>query len=720
LDRVVIRMMRPILFGQRTLAGETDATSGDGIVSQGASMPSTEEQPGSWKWFEIGLVVLVLLLHLYPTLSPPASLMNWYTNDDAFYYFKVAENITAGHGITLDGINVTNGFHPLWMLICVAIFWLAKYDLLLPLRLLVMVSALCSAGTGVLLFRLLRKFTSAETGMLVAAIWVFLPYISIQVFQGGLESPISAFLLTWLVYLLVHHSEKGLSFWNWAIIGLAAALTVLARLDNIFVVLLLGVWFVLRFTTPFLRTIAIGDLASIYILGLLSFFVCLRAGWCTLEDAGHALWLIGAGLLVIPLVFLLFGMYSYEGEPATWRFFGRSLASTVVAVAAITLILLAVATGVTGQAFPFAPVFLFSAGLLLTTPAIRLGARALFNADRSPLTGTPPIRSRAFWRIVSSRATAYYLPVIVLVGAYLTFNLLYAGTAMPVSGQIKQWWGVLYADLYGSVMNRGLSEVMGNDAWGLAMLPLRSMQAAISTHFDYQAVPILVKTAAAAGVVALLVAQGRWVVRLLDQLVLFALFVGLYAQILTYTATAYWHPRGWYWASEMVFVALFAGILLECLRRALQPLPQAQKRWGILMAILAGACALSFAQMLWHRFPYQIPGGDRNSYLDVIRALEAQTEPGSLIGMPGGGTTAYFIQDRTIVNLDGLINSHDYFESLRTARGNQFLDEMGLDYVLAAEAWSHQKPYNRVFSGRLVPVREVAGAYLFRYLKRQP
>jgi hypothetical protein len=315
--------------------------------------------------------------------------MNWYTNDDAFYYFKVAENITGGHGITLDGINVTNGFHPLWMLICVAIFWLARYDLMLPLRLLVMVSALCSAGTGVLLFRLLRKFTSAETGMVVAAIWVFLPYISIQVFQGGLESPISAFLLTWLVYLLVHQNEKGLSFWSGALIGLAAALTVLARLDNIFVVLLLGVWFVLRFTTPFLRTIAIGDLGSIYILGLLSYFVSLRAGWSSLEDAGHASWLIGAGLVVIPLVFFLFGLYSYEGEPATWQFYGRILASNAVAAGAIMLILLAVASGMTGQAFPFAPVFLFSAGMLLSTLAIRLGARALFNASCSKTQSLP-------------------------------------------------------------------------------------------------------------------------------------------------------------------------------------------------------------------------------------------------------------------------------------------------------------------------------------------
>ena len=41
------------------------------------------------------------------------------TFDDAFYYFGIARNVAHGHGSTFDGINPTNGYHPLWQAICV-------------------------------------------------------------------------------------------------------------------------------------------------------------------------------------------------------------------------------------------------------------------------------------------------------------------------------------------------------------------------------------------------------------------------------------------------------------------------------------------------------------------------------------------------------------------------------------------------------------------------
>jgi len=308
----------------------------------------------------------------------------------------------------------------------------------------------------------------------------------------------------------------------------------------------------------------------------------------------------------------------------------------------------------------------------------------------------------------------------VLLGGYLTWNLLYAGTATPVSGQIKQWWGVLYARLYGSVMNRGLGELLGNQAWGLARLPIGFLQKAIMAHLDYAAVPQLINAGVAASVLIVLAAQRKWLVRLVDGLALFALFMGLYVQIFYYTATPYWRPRSWYWAGEMVFVVLLGGILLESVRRALLKFSLIQRHWGIVVAILAGACMLSFAQMIWRDFPYRLVPDDRNNFMNRIHELEANTAPGSLIGMPGGGTTAYFIQGRTIVNLDGLINTNDYFESLRTGTGSQFLDDLGLDYVLAAEDWPDQRPYRRVFSGRLAPVREIGPQYLFRYLAGHP
>ena len=41
------------------------------------------------------------------------------TFDDAYYYFEIASRIADGQGSTFDGISETNGYHPLWMAICV-------------------------------------------------------------------------------------------------------------------------------------------------------------------------------------------------------------------------------------------------------------------------------------------------------------------------------------------------------------------------------------------------------------------------------------------------------------------------------------------------------------------------------------------------------------------------------------------------------------------------
>ena len=39
-----------------------------------------------------------------------------YIVDDGYFYLKVAQNLDNGHGFTFDGIEKTNGFHPLYLL----------------------------------------------------------------------------------------------------------------------------------------------------------------------------------------------------------------------------------------------------------------------------------------------------------------------------------------------------------------------------------------------------------------------------------------------------------------------------------------------------------------------------------------------------------------------------------------------------------------------------
>src|SRR4030042_943851 len=73
-------------------------------------------------WFEIILILVVMSMSLYAALSDAQNLSwRWFTRDDAYYYFKVAQNISEGHGSTFDGINPTNGYHPLWMLVCISL-----------------------------------------------------------------------------------------------------------------------------------------------------------------------------------------------------------------------------------------------------------------------------------------------------------------------------------------------------------------------------------------------------------------------------------------------------------------------------------------------------------------------------------------------------------------------------------------------------------------------
>ncbi len=126
---------------------------------------------------------------------------------------------------------------------------------------------------------------------------------------------------------------------------------------------------------------------------------------------------------------------------------------------------------------------------------------------------------------------------------------------------------------------------------------------------------------------------------------------------------------------------------------------------------------VSFGNMVLKQFPYSIPPGHQQDYLAGIQPLEALTEPGALIGSTGGGRISYFIKDRTIVNLDGLINSLEYFKSLRLGQGAVFLDRMGLQYVIGNNNMlTNSDPYAGLLLGRIMKITNIDDVTLFRYL----
>ncbi len=103
--------------------------------------------------------------------------------------------------------------------------------------------------------------------------------------------------------------------------------------------------------------------------------------------------------------------------------------------------------------------------------------------------------------------------------------------------------------------------------------------------------------------------------------------------------------------------------------------------------------------------------------------MESFTEPGSKIGMTGGGLVGYFIEDRTVVNLDGLINSVEYFIAMQAGTAKAFLDELPLNYVYGnAYMLMESDPYREILSGRLIEIGLIHGYddfILYRYEPNQ-
>src|SRR5258707_2123517 len=74
-----------------------------------------------------------------------AVVIRWPDNffaDDSYFYFQVAWNMARGRGSTFNNVIPTNGYHPLWMLVCVAVFKL------LPAK----AAALHGIGTAIAMF----------------------------------------------------------------------------------------------------------------------------------------------------------------------------------------------------------------------------------------------------------------------------------------------------------------------------------------------------------------------------------------------------------------------------------------------------------------------------------------------------------------------------------------------------------------------------------------
>jgi hypothetical protein len=190
-----------------------------------------------------GLVAAAAALRLVVAWGDLHILVRDATPDDAYYYFQIARNLSAGHAPSLDGEAPTNGFHPLWLLLLLPVT-AAVSEPLLALRAGLTLGALLGAANVALLFAIARAAGASRAAALVAAgAYAIHPTVVLES-VNGLETALAVAtqgLAAWLFVRLGARPGPA-SLGACAGLGFAGGLAMLARTDAVvfFAALLAG------------------------------------------------------------------------------------------------------------------------------------------------------------------------------------------------------------------------------------------------------------------------------------------------------------------------------------------------------------------------------------------------------------------------------------------------------------------------------------------------
>ncbi len=288
----------------------------------------------------------------------------------------------------------------------------------------------------------------------------------------------------------------------------------------------------------------------------------------------------------------------------------------------------------------------------------------------------------------------------------MLFNHLAFGASSPVSGQVKRWWGSHSINVYTG------AEITKLDFFG------------ISPETEYNTMPQLTNWVRSfSGIVF---EQNPWkpgwqyryswtffylfvltvivfsfnrayISRAFTSLSLLFLFAASGLQIFSYNAGGYAGVKEWYWAAQYILFILFCAVLIDFFAQHLLRLKGGAVFLWLVAISLSVLRADQFISRVNSTLSYRTNSVD-TPYTEAVSFLEEHTPPSSLIGMTGGGNVGYFIHDRTIINMDGLINSPQYFKALQSQSADNFLADIGLDYIFANPDILNSVPYRSQFN----------------------
>lgn len=187
----------------------------------------------------VALIILVILasaIRMSIAFCDMPTLVTKTVSDDSFYYFQIARNAAAGNGVSFDGVEPANGFHPLWFVFLLPIYYLFG-GLTLPVHVALALEGLLDVGAGVLIYSLVVSLTkSRPAGVIGAAAYLLNPTVILHS-VNGLETGLNLFcfcLYFWFYLRMLQRDDFSVR--EILTLGLLSGLLVLARTDSLIIV----------------------------------------------------------------------------------------------------------------------------------------------------------------------------------------------------------------------------------------------------------------------------------------------------------------------------------------------------------------------------------------------------------------------------------------------------------------------------------------------------
>ena len=188
---------------------------------------------GNREWLNLILVAVALTAIASVTVPLLSDRILAYYVDDFFYYLQIAHNLVQHGRSTFDGTTLTNGYHPLWMLV-VTIFYFCGGDRAVFFGIAVLTVA-ATVSTYLITQRLLLRYSMHPSIAAFWAAWAALFALSMD--RTGMEVILTVPLL--LAFVLFVADANYLQTPRGTVCaGVLAALVILSRLDTVLLLVL--------------------------------------------------------------------------------------------------------------------------------------------------------------------------------------------------------------------------------------------------------------------------------------------------------------------------------------------------------------------------------------------------------------------------------------------------------------------------------------------------